>query len=84
MRRVSLLSGAILLAVTALAAPTPAKADPFHLIRWSDSGFCQIWDEGIPTTPWPYNYTIVSTTVPTFFDALNIKNGLLATGACWF
>jgi hypothetical protein len=55
MRRVSLLCAAAMLAVTALAASTPAKADPFHLIRWSDSGFCQIWDEGIPTAPWPYN-----------------------------
>ena len=69
-------------ALSAVAASAPAKADPFHLIRWSDTGFCQIWDEGIPTQPWPGNYTVVSMTVPTFFDALNIKNGMLWTHEC--
>ena len=82
MRRISLLSAAACLALASLAASTPAKADPFHLIRWSDTGFCQIWDEGIPTQPWPGNYAVVSMTVPTFLDALSVKNGMLATGAC--
>ena len=80
MRRLSLAIAAI--ALSAVAASAPAKADPFHLIRWSDTGFCQVWDEGVPTVPWPGNYTVVSMTVPTFLDALNVKNGMLATGAC--
>ena len=50
MRRLSLLCAAASLAVTALAAASPAEA-AYHLIRWQDSGFCQIWDENIPTTP---------------------------------
>ena len=70
------------IAVSVVAASAPAKADPFHLIRWSDTGFCQIWDEGIPTMPWPGNYTVVSMTVATFFDALNVKNGMLWTHEC--
>lgn len=80
MRRLSLALAAI--ALSTLAASAPAKADPFHLIRWSDSGFCQVWDESIPTMPWPDNYTVVSMTVPTFFDALHLKNGLLWTHEC--
>jgi hypothetical protein len=84
MRRISLLVAAAALAVTALSASTPAKADPFHLIRWSDTGFFQIWDEGIPTTPWPGNYMVVSVTMPTFLDVLTIKSNMLATGACSF
>ena len=80
MRRLSL--GIAALALSAVAPSAPAKADPFHLIRWSDTGFCQIWDEGIPTQPWPGNYTVVSMTLPTFFDALNVKNGLLWTREC--
>ena len=80
MRRLPL--GIAALALSAVAAGAPAKADPFHLIRWSDTGFCQIWDEGLPTQPWPANYTVVSTTLPTFFDALNVKNGLLWTREC--
>ena len=84
MRRISLLSAAACLSLAALSAATPAKADPFHLIRWSDTGFCQTWDEGIPTAPWPANYMVVSTTMPTFLDALTIKSNMLATGACSF
>jgi hypothetical protein len=80
MSRVSLFCAAIALA--GLAASAPAKADPFHLIRWSDTGFCQIWDNGIPTAPGPGNYAIVSVDVPTFLDALNVKSNMLATGAC--
>jgi hypothetical protein len=84
MRRISLLSAAACLTLAALAAATPAKADPFHLIRWSDTGFCQIWDEGIPTMPWPGNYAVVSATFPTFGDVLVIKSGMLESGACSF
>jgi len=84
MRRISLLSAAVCLPLAALAAATPAKADPFHLIRWSDTGFCQIWDEGVPTMPWPANYAVVSATFPTFVDVLTIKSGMLASGACSF
>jgi hypothetical protein len=47
-----------------------------------DTGFCQIWDEGLPTQPRPGNYNVVSMTLPTFFDALNVKNGMLWTREC--
>ena len=80
MRRMSLALAAI--ALSTLAASAPAKANPFHLIRWSDTGFCQIWDEGIPTQPVAGNYTVVSTTLPTYFDALHVKNGMLWTREC--
>ena len=68
MRRLSLAIAAV--ALSAVAASAPAKADPFHLIRWSDTGFCQVWDDGIPTQPLPGNYTVVSMTLPTFFASL--------------
>jgi hypothetical protein len=84
MQRISALSAAAVLVLTSLAASSPAKADPFHLIRWSDTGFCQIWDEGILTAPWPLNFMVVSATVPTFTDALYVKNSMLATGECSF
>ena len=80
MRRLSL--GIAALALSAIAASTPAEAGPYHLIRWSDTGFCQIWDEGIPTQPVAGSYTVVSTTLPTFFDALHVKNGMLWTREC--
>jgi len=56
MRRLSLLCATAFIAVTALAATSPAEA-AFHVIRWHDTGFCQVWDEasrsrrGRRTTP---------------------------------
>ena len=84
MRRLSMLVAAAGIAVSAFAATSPAEA-AFHLIRWQDSGFCQIWDESVPTNPWPSNYTvIIGSGVPTFGDALAYKDGLLHNGTCSF
>jgi hypothetical protein len=79
MRRIMLLSAAI--AVTAFAATSPAEAG-FHLIRWEGTGFCQIWDESIQTAPYPSNYVAVSESLPTFWDALAVKNDMLREGRC--
>jgi hypothetical protein len=80
MRRLAILAAAGI----AFAATSPAEA-AFHLIRWQDSGFCQIWDESILTLPWPPNYiVIIGSEVPTFGDALVFKDGLLHNGTCSF
>jgi hypothetical protein len=81
MRRISVLYAAVGLAVTAFVAASPAEAG-YHLIRWQDSGFCQVWDESIPTTPWPAGYHRASPTVPTFLDALVLKDHALKDGHC--
>jgi hypothetical protein len=81
MRRISVLCAAAGLAVTAFIAASPAEAN-YHLIRWQDTGFCQIWDESIPTTPWPADYHRISATVPTFGDALMLKDRALRDGHC--
>lgn len=81
MRRLFLLSAAAGLGLTALAATSPAEA-AFHLIRWESTGFCQIWDESIPAAPYPPNYVAVSASLPTFWDALAVKNGMLREGSC--
>lgn len=82
MRRLSVLCAAGL-AVTVLAA-SPANASPYHLIRWLDTGVCQIWDDGIPTRPMMMNYQVVSPPVPTFLDAMAFKGNMLRAGACSF
>ena len=81
MRRISMLCAAAGLAAAAFAASSPAEAS-YHLIRWQDSGVCQIWDESIPTTPWPAGYHRASTSVPTFLDALALKDNALKAGHC--
>ncbi|TYO63504.1 hypothetical protein FXV83_27380 [Bradyrhizobium hipponense] len=81
MRRISVLCAAVGLAVTAFVAASPAEAG-YHLIRWADSGACQIWDESIPTTPWPSGYHRASVTVPTLLAAINLKDDALKHGHC--
>lgn len=83
MRPLPALIAAAGLAVTAFATTTPANA-AFHLIRWQGNGFCQVWDEGVPTMPWPSDYTVVSESVPTFVEALALKEGLIRAGTCTF
>ena len=81
MLRVTALSAAAAIALSAFAATAPAEA-AFHLIRWEGTGACQIWDESIPTKPIPSNYKTVSKPVPTFAAALAMKDGMLKKGAC--
>jgi hypothetical protein len=83
MRRISILCTTAFLGLTALAATSPAQA-AFHLIRWDGNGFCQVWDESIPTTPFPSDYKTVSAPVPTLIEALAVKEHLLRKGACAF
>ncbi|MET3840194.1 hypothetical protein [Bradyrhizobium sp. OAE829] len=81
MLRVTALSAAAAIALSAFAATAPAEA-AFHLIRWEGTGACQIWDESVPTKPIPSNYKTVSKPVPTFAAALAMKDGMLKKGAC--
>jgi hypothetical protein len=83
MHRISVLCAAAGLGLTALAATSPAQA-AFHLIRWEGNGFCQVWDQSIPTTPFPSDYRTVSMPVPTFVQALAVKEDLLRRGMCKF
>jgi hypothetical protein len=81
MRRIFAFCAAALLGLTALAATSPAQA-AFHLIRWHGTGFCQVWDDGIPTKPFPSDYKRVSAQVPTLLEALTVKEHLVRKGAC--
>ena len=84
MRRIFGFCAVAAIGFTALAASSPASA-AYHLIRWQDTGFCQIWDQNIPTAPYPGNFrVIVGSEVPTFVDALVFKDGMLRSGACSF
>lgn len=84
MRRMSMLCAVATVAAAALSFASPASANPYHLIRWSDTGFCQVWDNGVPTTPWPAGYQAISPSVPTLIEALAVKEQMLRSGACKF
>jgi hypothetical protein len=81
MRHLSALCAAAVLGLTAFAATSPAQA-AFHLIRWEGTGFCQVWDQSIPTTPFPTNYRTVSRPVATLGEVLAVKDGMLKRGSC--
>jgi hypothetical protein len=83
MRKLSILAAAAGFAATALVAASPAQAQ-YSLIRWDGTGFCQIWDNSIPTRPFPSNYMTVGVGLPTFSEALEVKNDLMRTGTCNF
>jgi hypothetical protein len=81
MRRILALCAVAGIGFTALAASSPAQA-AFHLIRWEGTGVCQVWDQSIPTKPFPSNYKAVSKPVPTFVAALAVKDDMLKKGTC--
>ena len=81
MRHVTALCAAAAIAVSAFAVAGPAQA-AFHLIKWSGNDLCQVWDDSIPTKPFPANYKAVSKPVPTFDAALAVKGGLIKRGVC--
>jgi hypothetical protein len=63
-----------------LLAATPAKAD-FSVIRWT-SGWCQIWDNSVPTQPWPSDYTVVAAKLPNWSAAWAALHGAIASRKC--
>lgn len=84
MHRISVLCAAAGIAVAALAATSPAEA-AFNVIRWDNTGFCQVWDAGSPPTPWPSKYVAMTKKpIPTFTEAMAAKDALVKKGACKF
>ena len=81
MRRFSILCAALGLAATALVATSPAQAS-YKVIRWDNTGFCEIWDNAFSTTPFPSDYKTVSHAVPTFMDAIAVKDRLFHAARC--
>jgi hypothetical protein len=62
------------LAVSAFAIASPAQAaNDYYLIRWDNTGACQVWNEGL-TLPikWPSNYKVMSQPISTLNDALTL------------
>ena len=76
------LAAAAALTATAFAATSPANAAPYHVIKYADTGYCQIWDNGIPTTPWPVHYTVMTHRQATLDRAVAVKGWLLHKGYC--
>ncbi|MBV8916693.1 hypothetical protein [Bradyrhizobium sp.] len=74
MRRITALGAASGIALASFVAAAPAEAG-YYVIRWDNTGICQIWNEELQYKPleWPSHYKVVSKPVATFNDAVNIQ-----------
>jgi hypothetical protein len=83
MRRATALCAAAGIAVSALAVASPAQAG-YYLIRWDNTGVCQVWSESLQYKPWrwPSDYKVVSKPVETFTTAMAMKETLRQQGHC--
>ena len=83
MRRATLLCAAASIAIAALAVASPAQAG-YYLIRWDNTGVCQVWSEGLSFKPlrWPSDYEVVSKPFPAFSTAMAAKEVMRQRGRC--
>jgi hypothetical protein len=84
MRRITTLTIVAGIAAAALTVAAPAKAG-YYVIRWENTGICQIWNEELQYKPmeWPSHYKVVSKPVPTFTDAVNIQLQMREKRSCF-
>jgi hypothetical protein len=83
MRRLTTFAVAVAIAAGSVAAPAlaarrhhaaPAQSG-YYVIRWENTGICQIWNTDLTSKPvqWPSTYKVVSQPVPTFNEASAIQ-----------
>jgi hypothetical protein len=83
MRRFSTLSAII--GIAALSCATaPAQAAGYYVIRWENTGICQIWNQDLAQKPleWPSHYKVVSKPFPTFADAMAVQLQMREKRSC--
>jgi hypothetical protein len=83
MRRISFLSA--IAGIAALSGLTaPAQAAGYYVIRWENTGICQIWNEDLTHKPfeWPSHYKVVSKPFPTFADAMAVQLKMREQRSC--
>ena len=83
MRSVTALCAAIGIAVAATAVVSPAQAG-YYVIRWDNTGVCQIWNESLTFKPvqWPSQYKVVSKPTPTFAASMAVQEKMRLQHRC--
>lgn len=85
MRRVTAVcaAAAIVASSAAIARPMPQQSG-YYVIRWDDTGVCQIWNTNLTQKPWQLfsQYKVVSKTVPTFAAAATIQEDMRMSRHC--
>jgi hypothetical protein len=82
-RRVTALCAAAGIAAASLAVISPAQA-AYYVIRWDNTGICQIWSDEMTSKPlrWPSDYKVVSKPVPTFTAAAAVQEQMRQQRHC--
>ena len=83
MRRVTALCAAAAITASVVAVTAPAQAG-YYVIRWDNTGICQIWNEDLQYKPmqWPSNYQVVSKPAPTLTDAMAVQQKMRMERKC--
>jgi hypothetical protein len=87
MRRVTALCAiavsSLVVAGVAVARPMPQPSG-YYVIRWDDTGVCQIWNTDLQQKPWSLfsEYKAVSKPVPTFAAAAAIQENMRVSRHC--
>ena len=83
MRRVTALCAASAIATSVFAVTAPAQAG-YYVIRWDNTGICQIWNEDLQQKPlrWPSDYKVVSKPTPTLADAMAVQENMRMQRRC--
>jgi hypothetical protein len=83
MRGNLMLCAAAGLAAVGFLATSPAEAS-YKVIKWDGNNFCQVWDYGLPTRPFPADYRVMTKSLAGFDAALSAKERLRHRGHCSF
>ena len=83
MRRVTALCAASAIATSVFAVAAPAQAG-YYVIRWDNTGICQIWNTDLQQQPIHFlsDYKVVSKPVPTFAAANAIQEQMRMSRHC--
>ena len=84
MRRVLALCAAAGIASSLFAVPASAKVG-YYVIRWDNTGICQVWNEDLQYKPFKFGvstYKVVSKPFPTFQQASDLQIKLRSERRC--
>ena len=85
MRRVLALCAVAGIASSMFAVPASAAAGGYYVIRWDNTGICQVWNEDLRYKPFQWGastYKVVSKPLPTFTQASEIQIKLRGERRC--
>ena len=84
MHRVTAFCATVCLVVSTAALARPAPQSGYYVIRWDNTGVCQIWNTELQQQPVRFlsDYKVVSKPVPTFTEAVGLQEQMRQARHC--